>query len=199
MRSQLRFVMHPDDEREFAAQILCDADVRLVDGPRWKSSTPDTFRSLEEISGSYCIIWSTQDRATLAARYVPACDDWYCESEAATIQFLRSRVLGLVVTEGRIAVGTTDPGTSDASGVERRFKALARFCKKHYTNSMVRWSNPTLPFAPARPGRSANPSAPDAQLWVGPHALRWLQEDRGRHIKQSREALVEAHLVEAAA
>ncbi|MDP1660123.1 MAG: hypothetical protein Q8L73_12345 [Methylotenera sp.] len=197
MKSQLRFVMHSSDEREFAAQILSDVSVCLVDGPRWKTSTPETFRSLEEIAGSYCIIWSTQDRASLSAHYVPTCDDWYCESESATIQFLRSQIFGSVITEGRIAVSTSNSAAKEATGVEQRFKSLVRFIKKHYTNSTIYWSNPSLPFAPACPGRSANPSKPDAQLWVGPHALRWLQQDKSRSIKQFTNSLVEARLVEA--
>lgn len=199
MRSQLRFVMHLNDERDFAEQVLSDSKVCFINGPRWKTSTPETFRSIEEVSGSYCIIWSPQDRATLNARYIPACDDWYCESEEMTIQFLRSQVFGLVVTEGRIAVSTSNAGENDASGIERRFVALARFVRKNYSNSMVRWSNPSLPSAPACPGRSANPSEPDAQVWVGPHALRWLQQDKNRHIKQFANSFVEARLVEAAA
>ena len=195
MRSQLRFVMHPDDEREFAAQILSEADVFLIDGPRWKSATPALFRSLDAIAGDYCILWSTQDRASLESRYMAKCDDWYCESEQATIQFLRSQVFGPCLTEGRIAVGTTGADESEAAGVERRFKALARFIKKHYSNAVLCWRNPTLPFAPAGPGRSANPGKPDAQVWVGPHALRWLRQEQGRNVKQSAGALVEARLV----
>jgi len=191
--------MHPDDEREFAAQMLSESSVVLIDGPRWRDPVPETYRSLEEISGSYCIIWSTQDRATLRARYVASCNDWYCESESATIQFLRSQISDSVVTEGRIAVSTSDATNSEGVGVEKRFKALSRFIKKRYANSVVQWSNPTLPFAPASPRRSANPSKPDAQVWVGPHALRWLRQDLTRSAKQSVGALVEARLVSAAA
>jgi hypothetical protein len=191
--------MHSNDERDFAEQVLADPKVCLIDGPRWKTSTPEILRSIDEVSGNYCIIWSPQDRAALSARYIPACDDWYCESEEMTIQFLRSQVFGLVVTEGRIAVSTSNADENDASGIEPRFKALARFVRKNYSNSIVRWSNPSLPFAPARPGRLANPSEPNAQVWVGPHALRWLQQDENRHIKQFTNSLVEARLVEAAA
>jgi hypothetical protein len=191
--------MHSSDERDFAAQLLSDNSVWLVDGPRWKTSTPKTVRSLEEVAGSYCIIWSTQDRASLSARYIPNCDDWYCESESVTIQFLRSQIFGSVITEGRIAVSTSDAAEKEATGVARRFKSLVRFVKKNYTNSAIQWNNPSLPFAPARPGRSANPSKPDAQVWVGSHALRWLQQDQARRIKQFANSLVEARLVEAAA
>ncbi len=194
MRSQLRFVMYSNDERDFAAQALSDSSVWLVDGPRWKASTPKSVRSLEEVAGSYCIIWSTQDRASLSARYIPNCDDWYCDSESVTIQFLRSEIFGSVITEGRIAVSTSDATEKEAMGVERRFKSLVRFVKKTYTNSVIQWSNPSLPFAPARPGRSANPSKPDPQVWVGPDALRWLQQDQNHRIKQFANSIVEARL-----
>lgn len=68
MNSQLRFVMHPDDEREFAAQVLADPAVLLIDGPRWKAAAPETFRTLDAIRGSYCILWSPDDQAALDAR-----------------------------------------------------------------------------------------------------------------------------------
>ena len=195
MNSQLRFVMHASDESEFVAQVLSDPGVCLIDGPRWKASSPETFRAIESISGDYCIIWSKQDRAKLRAEYIKTCDDWYCESEEATIQFLRSRTVGLVITEGRIAIGTSSAKESEAKGVERRFRALVRFVKNHYSNSIVCWANPNAPFAPAGPGRSANPSEPDPQVWVGPHALRWLQETQERCIKQFLPGGAEARLV----
>lgn len=198
MNSQLRFVMHPQDEREFVAQVLADPAVCLIDGPRWKTAAPETFRTLDAIRGSYCILWSPEDRPTLQARYIPSCDDWYCESEGATIQFLRSEAFaGGVLTEGRIAVGTRDASPDEARGVEKRYKALGRFIRKHYTNAVVCWCNPSLPFGPAVPGRSANPGKPDAQVWVGPHALQWLRADaQQRRVKQSCNAVVEARLAD---
>jgi hypothetical protein len=45
MRSQLRFVMHPDDERDFISEVLHDDAVVLINGPRWKSSEPEGHRS----------------------------------------------------------------------------------------------------------------------------------------------------------
>lgn len=137
MNSQLRFVMHPDDEREFAAQVLADPAVLLIDGPRWKAAEPQTFRTLDAIRGSYCILWSPDDQAALDARYIAGCNDWYCESEYATVQFLRSEVFtGGVLTEGRIAVSTANASAQAAQGVERRYKALGRFVRKHYTNAV---------------------------------------------------------------
>ena len=53
--------------------------------------------------------------------------------------------------------------------------------------------NATLPQAATQ---SANPSKPDPQVWVGPHALRWLREGSDRRIKQMRQSIVEAVLVD---
>jgi hypothetical protein len=199
MRSQLCFVMHPIDEQEFAAQVLSDDSVYLIDGPRWQASTPEVHRSLEGIAGGYCIVWSTQDCAVLRARHIPACNDWYCQSEFATIQFLRSQILDSVITQGRIAIGTSDTSEFDGKGVERRFKSLARYLKKHYANSVLCWGNPRLPTGSGGDDRSANPSNPDARVWVGPNALRWLKQDQSRCVKQSPSFFVEGRIVEAAA
>jgi len=77
MRSQLRFVMHPDDEADLMTVLLRDAAVLLVDGPRWRSPTPPTTRNISAV-GSYCIIWSPEDLPELAADFVPKRNDWYC-------------------------------------------------------------------------------------------------------------------------
>ena len=195
MNSQVRFVMHPDDEREFEAQILADQNIQLVDGPRWKNESPETFRKLSEISGNYCIIWSTSDLPRLTARYIETCNDWYCDSEQATIQFLRSELQGSVITEGRIAISTSQNQPS-SDGVEFRYKTLRQFVKKLFTNSIVQWCNPQLPIAPATSKRSANPSKPDPQVWVGPNALQWLESDSERRIKQQLNSVVEATVLQ---
>lgn len=182
MRSQLRFVMHPDDEQLLLDEILTEPAVVLIDGPRWKARSPETARNLSSI-GSYCIIWSPEDLPELEARFMPDANDWYCESEHSTIQFLRSSLSGAVLTEGRFAISTEPAPPSAASGVERRFKALRKLIRKTYANSTVQWQNPRLPFAPAGPSRSANPSKPDASLWVGPDAMVWMRADERRRIK----------------
>ncbi len=194
MNSQVRFAMHPADEREFEKLLISDESIRFIAGPRWKSQTPKTSRSLADI-GYYCIIWSKSDIAKLKAEYIPTCDDWYCRSEFATIQFLRSEIDELVITEGRIAVSTVETGDFPALSVkslEKRYGALRNYIKRTYVNSIIQWQNPTIPFAPAGPNRSANPSKPDPQVWVGPHALRWLREQPNRRIKQFRQGNVEA-------
>ena len=183
MRSQLQFVMHPDDEREFIASVLVEDDVLLIDGPLWKSERPKTFRSMDPIKGSYCMIWSPQDRPSLSARYIPANGDWYCDSEVATIQFLRSTLKNEALTVGRLAMGTSGLAQSEAAGIVRRYRAMSRTLRKRYVNSILRWCNPTLPMLPSAPQRSANPSKPDNQVWVGPHAHRWLQENPAHHVK----------------
>ncbi len=139
MNSQLRFVMHSDDEREFAAQVLADPALLLIDGPRWHTTTPQTFRDLDAIPGNYCILWSPDDQAALQARYIASCIDWYCEAEYATVQFLRSEILADgVLTEGCIAVATGSASAQAAQGVERGYKALGRFVRKHYSNAVLR-------------------------------------------------------------
>ncbi|MFM8189210.1 MAG: hypothetical protein ACKN85_12080 [Pirellula sp.] len=198
MDSQVRFAMHPADEREFEQLLVSDESIRFIAGPRWKTEIPKTSRSLADIDNHYCIIWSTSDIAKLKAQYIPSCDDWYCRSEYATIQFLRSEMDGSILTEGRIAVSTISRSEFPATSVqtlEKRYADLRRYLRKNYSNSIVQWRNPTLPYAPAGPNRSANPSKPDPQLWVGPHALRWLRERRDHRIKQFSRGNVEAVLV----
>ena len=189
MRSQIRFVMHPLDEAEFIAQLLQDERVGLIDGPRWPAAAPLVTRSLAQIKGGYCIIWSSTDRAALTARFVPTCNDWYCDSEEATLQFLRTREIGPVLTEGRIAVSTTGFNAQESAGVERRFKAAARFIKKNYSNSVLVWRNAKAPRLPQGQGE------PDNKLWVGPHALQWLRAEPLRCAKQEIRAFGEARPV----
>ncbi|MEO8270974.1 MAG: hypothetical protein ABI557_14725 [Aureliella sp.] len=198
MFSQVRFVMHPADEREFEQLVIRDVSIRFIAGPRWKTETPTTSTTLADIVDCYCIIWTTSDLAELKSEYIPTCDDWYCRSEYATIQFLRSEMDDAVLTEGRIAIATTthcDLSASSLKSLENRYKHFQKYFRKNYENSIVQWRNPTVPYAPAGPNRSANPSKPDAQLWVGPHALRWLRELPDRRIKQFRHGKVEAVLV----
>ncbi|WP_146534797.1 hypothetical protein [Rubripirellula reticaptiva] len=199
MNSQVRFAMHPADERDFEHLLVSDEAIRFIAGPRWKAETPVTSRSLADIDTNYCIVWSTSDIAKLKAEYIPACDDWYCRSEYATIQFLRSEIDEALITEGRIAVSTVpsrDFPTSRVKSLEKRYSDLRKYFRKNYSNSIIQWRNPTVAYAPAGPNRSANPSKPDPQVWVGPHALRWLREEPDRRIKQSRQSIVEAVLVD---
>lgn len=199
MKSQVRFAMHPDDEIDFEHLLVRDESIRFIAGPRWKTETPTSFRSLTDIVGNYCIIWSTSDIAELKSEYIPTCNDWYCRSEYATIQFLRSEIDEMVITEGRIAVASNpqdDFSASSVKSLEKRFSNLRKYLRKNYSNSIIQWRNPVAPYAPAGPNRSANPSKPDPQVWVGPNALRWLRERPDRKIKQLRQSIVEAVLVD---
>jgi hypothetical protein len=198
MNSQVRFAMHPADEHEFEQLLVSDESIRFIAGPRWKTETPKTSRSLAGLDDFYCIIWSTSDIAKLTADYIPSCNDWYCRSEYATIQFLRSEMDESIITERRIAVSTISRHDFPASSVkrlERRYGDLRKYFRKNYSNSVIQWRNPMVPYAPAGPDRSANPSKPDPQVWVGPHALRWLREQPDRRIKQFRQGNIEAVLV----
>lgn len=189
MRSQLRFVMHPDDEFVFLKEILNDDSVVLVDGPRWRSSSPETTREISSI-GRYCIVWSHEDLTELTAEYIQTCGDWYCRSEHSTIQFLRSSLSGEILTEGRIAVSTDAAEQSTARRVERRYRKLSRMIKGAYSNSVVCWQDTQRSTTPTGP-RYANPSAPDPSLWVGPAAMIWLLSDRARRVTQYVENRVE--------
>lgn len=190
MRSTLRFVMHPQDEQSVVAELLREPSVVLIDGPRWQSAKPKTTRDVTTLR-DYCIIWSPDDLPQLTARFVPACKDWYCESEHSTIQFLRSSLAGRVLTEGRLAISTEAAAAQARSAVERRYKALRGFLKKNFANAVLRWQNMNLPVMPAGPSRSANPSDPDRSVWVGPNAMTWLQADPKRCVKQTPTSLVE--------
>jgi len=186
--------MHPDDEREFVDDLLRDDSVGLINGPRWKASEPTVHRSLESID-TYCIIWSKKDLAQLDAEFIPKCNDWYCRSEGATIQFLRSRINGSVLTEGRLAVGTNSEPIETAQVVDERYLKLRKFIKRRYRNNMLRWRNPTLPVSPTTAGRSSNPSKPDNSVWVGLAAIDWLEADpETRRVKQWATSIVEGEL-----
>jgi hypothetical protein len=182
MRSQLQFVMHPDDEARVMAELLRDPAVLLINGPRWKSATPPTTRDVSAV-GSYCIIWSPEDLPELFAEFIPSCNDWYCRAEYATIQFLRCSATDTAIREGRFAISTGPANKRTAANVERRYKLLCRTIKKTYRNGIVQWRSLNHPEAPAGPGRSANPSKPDRSLWVGPAAVTWLLAEPQRCFK----------------
>lgn len=183
MRSRVRFIMHPLDEGDFVEKVLSEEHVQLIDGPIWKTKHPRPVRSITDI-GTYCIIWSPRDRPTLTARYKPDGDEWYCDSEMATIQFLRSEVRDTILTEGSIAIATNQASPAEAQGVEKRYRALRKFIQSEYTNSVLRWYDPNSPVAPAAPGRSANPGGPDPQVWISPSVRSWLAADPRRAIRQ---------------
>jgi hypothetical protein len=191
MRSQLRFVMHADDELQFERELLAESHLQFIDGPRWPDASPKTFRTLARV-GHHCLLWSPLDLANLSADEVGP-GAWCCRSGQATIQFLRSEQCDTFLTEGRIAINTEasapfEPG--GAAALDKRYKRLRTSIKKTYANNLVHWFNPTSVAAPASKERSANPSKADEQVWLGPHALAWLQQDDQRRIKQFRQSVV---------
>ena len=183
MKSQIRFVMHPDDEAQIVAGLLQDPAVVLIDGPRWPQAAPIVTRDIASVR-YYCLIWSPEDLAVLSSEYIPTCNDWYCRSEFATIQFLRCKLQESIICEGRFAVSSDHGPKQTAEGVDRRFKLLRRSIKKTFVNSLVCWRSANGPEAPAIPDRSADQSQPDSSLWVGPAAREWLLSDKQRRIKQ---------------
>lgn len=200
MRTHVRFAMHPKDEQLFVDEILRDPNVVFIDGPRWENEAPEVCRTIESI-GYYCIIWSPEDMPILAADYIESCNDWYCRSEFATIQFLRSEMHDEnILVEGRIAISTSHAkeNESDISFAEplgKRYKLLRKLIKKHYSNSIIYWENKNLPRSPRTPKRSPNPSEkPDSSLWIGPNAVQWLNESPARCIKQNPSAYTEGRI-----
>lgn len=199
MRSQVRFVMHPADEADFVRTITGETGTILVDGPKWSSEQPPIVSDAAR-AGNYLIIWNPKETPPLKGTH--HCNKkeewWYCENEYQTIQFLRSgfQYGEPFLFEGRIAIATTDPekvlyDEASAPSVERRFKTLSRFIKKSYTNGVIIWQNPSLPRS------KTNPLTPAKDVWVGPHALRWLQEEpKGRWIQQFRGGLARGYILD---
>jgi hypothetical protein len=180
MGKQLRFIMDHNDEEAFVAQALQTGNVRFIDGPRWKSPKPVASLSISTF-GWYVIIWSPDDLAELSAEYIPSCNDWYCQSEIATLQFLRSQYPGGDVVEGRIAVNVPSGEVCPFPGVRKRFATLSRFIKKTYVNNAIFWQYAdeasNLEILQRRGGYQ-----PDASLWIGPGAQAWLRADPNRHV-----------------
>ena len=170
MRSQITFIMHPDDQAEFVDEVLSESGVVLVDGPKWETPDPPLLSGAEE-GGRHLMIWNADETRPLLGRHHTHDGDqwWYCKNESLTLQFLRSSLYESFIVEGRIAVGSDDAGKS-AAAVDKRYKRLRRWLKKTYTNGVLFWQN-------VNAGRSAtNPGKPCSSSWVGPHAMAWLEQ-----------------------
>jgi hypothetical protein len=199
MRSQVRFVMHPEDEVEFAMAVTAEQATLFVDGPTWPKPQPPVTTNIRE-AGLYLLIWNPSETPKLAGKHYRNRDEewWYCRNEFLTIQLLRSgfQYREPYLVEGRIAVSTTDQDKSvfharSAPAVERRFKALRHLIKESYTNKAILWQ------VLAAPRSERNPLGPDASLWVGPHALKWLRHrPRNRWVQQARYARVRGYLLD---
>ncbi len=199
MRGQVRTVMLPEDERELVRIVASETGTVLVDGPKWDTPEPPIVSRLEE-SGEYLIIWNRSEHPSLTAKRYEKDGAvwWYCRNEEVTIQFLRSehRPGDPWVSDGRLAITTTQRGEQSEPGrkpsaVERRYLALKRHIQKTYTNKVVIWQNLSMPRS------KTNPSTPDVSLWVGPHALRWLEHDpENRRVQQFPQSVARGYLLD---
>lgn len=198
MRSDCRFIMHPEDEAEFVKFVTSENGTVLVDGPDWPTKKPPIVDI--ENAGTYLMIWNPAETRPLTGRRLTQDGQkwWSCENQFLTIQFLRSgfHFDEPYLFEGRIAVATTDKGKShfdevSAPAIERRYARLRKALKKSYTNKVLLWQNRKSPRS------KHNPSKPDPALWVGPKAMQWLREARRDHcVKQSRGARASAYVVD---
>jgi hypothetical protein len=114
-------------------------------------------------------------------------------SDTTKVQLTPSRIIGVVITEGQLWVSTF--GHAENHVVQKLYRALVRHAKRHYANSVLQWINPTIPLAPAGNNLSANPSKPDQQIWLAPHAMHWLKADPKRCVKPFPGLLIEGRLV----
>ena len=180
--------MHPKDEIDFINFALEDKSVSLINGPRWPNEKPLTTRSLNSINSYYCIIWSKTDFPHTYSKFIPERGDWYCESEYATIQFLRSEATETELTVGRLAVGTNyrDEHFLDehAKAIEKRFRLYSKYIKKIFLNSIAYWYNSKSHTPLSNPIPPDVLGKPDKNLWVGPYALKWLENNNERRIRQ---------------
>lgn len=199
MRSQVCFVMHPEDEEAFAGFITSEHGVVFVDGPKWGQPSPPICSDIDK-AGNYLMIWNPSETTVLAANHHRKEDKewWYCNNEHLTIQFLRSgfQFGEPFLFEGRIAVSTTseektvhDPAS--AKQIERRFKNLRRHIRKSYRNSLLIWQNALSPRS------TTNPSKPAPNVWIGPHAIQWLEEQpKERWVQQFRGARARGYILD---
>ena len=122
-------------------------------------------------------------------------DSAFALQDGATIQFLRSRISGSMLAEGRLAISTNSEANDVVRAVEQHYRSLRTFVKKRCRNGMLQWRNPSFPESSAADGRSANPGKADDVLWIGPAAVQWLREEPTmRKVKQEFAAPVEAVL-----
>lgn len=199
MRSEFCFVMHPEDEVDFVQFVTSEQGVVFVDGPKWDQPRPPFCSDIEK-AGNYLMIWNSSETTGLTANHhqKEKSEWWYCNNEHLTIQFLRSgfQFDEPFLFEGRIAVCTTSKektvyAPSSAEQIERRFKNLRKHLKKTYRNSTLIWQNTSLPRS------ETNPSKPAPNVWIGPHALQWLEEQpKERWVQQFRGAVARGYILD---
>jgi hypothetical protein len=173
MRSQITFVMHPDDEANFIGFVSAEPGTAFVDGPNWSAPQPPIVTNIERAS-RYLMIWNPSETPKLKGAHHRKDDVewWYCENEFLTIQLLRSgfQCDKPYLLEGRIAIQTTKLHEPSAPAIETRFKRLRNFIKKSFTNNVIIWQNTEAPRS------RTNPIKPRASQWVGPFAMVWLRQ-----------------------
>ena len=68
MRSQVRFVLYPDDEWEFAEFIPAELGTIFVDGPKWLEPEPPVTSKIDE-AGSYLMILNPKQTPPMKANH----------------------------------------------------------------------------------------------------------------------------------
>jgi hypothetical protein len=124
MRSQVRFLMDPEDERAFIQAVLAEPETVLGDGPPWHTPDPPLLDPAHLPATSYLLIWNRREVPVLKAK--KSGDVWEPVNEGnLTIQFLRSPLWDdNILCEGRIAVTTT---SVRGAAVERRYRKLRKW------------------------------------------------------------------------
>lgn len=199
MRSQVRFIMHPDDEADFVRIITAEPGIVFVNGPNWSTPGPPIMTDFAK-PDSYLMIWNPTETPKLIGTHFRNGDEewWNCKNEFLTLQFLRSGFQHgePFLLEGSVSVGTTDQDKSffhkpSAPAVDERFKTLRKFIRKTYTTKVIIWQ----PLDSPRSKTKRN--IPDTSLWVGLHAMKWLrQKRRKRWVQQCRYTLTGGYLVD---
>lgn len=199
MRSDIRFVMHPDDEAEFAEKVISETGTVFVDGPIWSEPQPPVTEDIRT-AGNDLMIWNSSETPELTGTHhrKEGKEWWYCNNEFLTIQFHRSGFHSELpfLVEGSIAVCTTSKDKvfydePSAESIERRFRTLRNFIKKSYVNKAIIWQSVSLPRS------KTNPLKPDPYVWVSPHAMNWLErKPKNRFVQQFRSAGTSGYLLD---
>ena len=180
MASQISFVMHPEDERAFLGELIASAGWLVITGPGAASLRPLAV----DTPGGGEIVYLTR------ANWVEA----KTGAVFTSLQFWRSRLVGNVLTQGRIAgVRPSDDSAETLEAVARsaqEFRRLRAFLRRTYVNRLLVWRHENE--------REDSPAVPaDKRTWVGPAARAWLAADPTRCVQQVVGSRVSGWLVPA--
>lgn len=177
MRGQITFIMHPKDEKEFVSYILSKGFVIITD-QRFKTKQPPVEDDIQNIESNHCYLCYEQFLPLIKTEYIPSCNDYTLRNISSLIQFLRSEIKDNIITEGRIAIMTTDKYTKEIYNpktnrvLEKYFKDFRNWIKKSYKNNQnLVWDN----------GVKLGTSKFE---WFSPKAIDWLKTNKNRLIKQ---------------